>query len=111
MKSLCDRADVGKGAAAVGWPEAARCKYRAIAFPKRWTLAGVTRWRGFGAWERRSAGPWLRCRESASLWQAPRRGFTLTELLVVIAVLTLLAGILLPALALAHDTAGRARCL
>jgi prepilin-type N-terminal cleavage/methylation domain-containing protein len=39
------------------------------------------------------------------------RGFTLIEILVVIGVLTILAGLLLPVLAQARDTARRTRCL
>src|SRR5688572_1983128 len=43
--------------------------------------------------------------------RSPGDGFTLTELLIIIAIMMLLAGILLPALALARDTACRTRCL
>jgi prepilin-type N-terminal cleavage/methylation domain-containing protein len=43
--------------------------------------------------------------------RSPQDGFTLTELLIVTAVLVLLAGVLLPVLTLARDAARRTRCL
>lgn len=42
---------------------------------------------------------------------APPRGFSLVELLVVVAIVSLLLGVLLPSLAAARDSARTARCL
>jgi prepilin-type N-terminal cleavage/methylation domain-containing protein len=59
--------------------------------------------------ERMSRRP-RRCRRIISV-STPARGFTLVELLMVIGLIALLAGLLFPVLAQARETANRTQCL
>src|SRR5262245_22199017 len=66
--------------------------------------------RGSAALERLPS-PELLCRSSAALRRVRPRGFTLVELLVVIAVIAVLTALLLPVLVHAREEGRRVTCL